>query len=170
MQSLGQNCQLSLEKNLFPQLCREEPVLFGMFPSQPRLRWGKWLQMKQTTYQIKYTNSHFFPSMFSDTVQACGTTSMSWCVSALSPPSEELLLIPSLSIPSHSPALGGSGKIPETVSWDQQGAGPGWGQGVWAKEESQGSVTRMSGSHTSTRVEGGWWYIWRLEGMKASTQ
>lgn len=101
--------------------------------------------------------------MFSDAVQACGTTSTSWCVGVLSPPSEELL-IPSLSIPSHSLTLGGYGKIPETISWDQQGAGPGWGQGVWVKEESQGSVTRIRVDHAPAlgwRWGGGTYGDWK---------
>lgn len=33
------------------------------------------------------------------------------------------------------PAVGGSGKIPEMLNWDQKTAGPGWGQRMQVKDQ-----------------------------------
>lgn len=98
--------------------------------------------------------------MFSHAVQACGTAGMSPCLCALSLPSEELLLIPALSIPSRSPAVGGSGKIPAPVSRDQRGAA----SGKCGKSETG------SGAGAGVEVGGVGCYTWRLEGLKASNE
>ena len=146
MPSFGQNFQLPLKKICSLSFAVQSMCYLACFDrctdSCAQAQAGKVAANEITQLANQINQFSFFSSMFSHAVQACGTASTSRCLYALSPPSEELLFIPSLSIPSHSPALGGSGKIPETVSWDQRGAGPGWGRGVRAKEQGQGSIAR----------------------------
>ena len=114
--------------------------------------------------------------MFSHPVQACGTTSTSQCLYALSPPSEEFPLIASPRIPSCSPALGGSGRIWENprnrdlgparsrARLGPRSVGEGAGSGKCGENKTG------SGAGAGVEVRGVGWYTWRLEGIKASKQ
>lgn len=75
-------------------------------------------ELKQLLNQLK---SHLFPQ-FSDTDQRCGTISTFQCLCFFTT-TRRVCLIPSLGIPSHSPAVRGSGRIPEMLRKKQGQAG-----------------------------------------------
>lgn len=108
--------------------------------------------------------SNLFPQ-FSDTDQGCGTISTFQCLCFFTT-TRRVCLIPSLGVPSHSPAVRGSGKIPEILGPEKSRARLGPKAG--GEGPGQGGVVRM-GQDQDVVLEVGavGWNMWRVERIKA---